>query len=122
MSAAPGRDPGTVLIFRLGSLGDTVVALPCFHAVARRYPNARRLVLTNMPVSVKAPSLASILEPSGLVHGFLDFKSPLTFTSARALRKEIRRLKPDLLVFMAARPKRRDFWRDLAFFRACGVR
>jgi hypothetical protein len=34
-----------VLIYRLGSLGDTVVALPALHLVARAFPNAERVML-----------------------------------------------------------------------------
>ena len=42
-----------VLIYRLGSLGDTVVALPSLHLIARAFPDAERRVLTNFPVSGK---------------------------------------------------------------------
>ena len=31
-----------VVVYRLGSLGDTVVALPCLHAVADAVPEAER--------------------------------------------------------------------------------
>ena len=43
-----------VLIYRLGSLGDTLVALPALHLVARAFPDAERRMLTNFPVKVKA--------------------------------------------------------------------
>ena len=36
-----------VVIYRLGTLGDTIVALPCFHQIARVFPNAARIILTN---------------------------------------------------------------------------
>jgi heptosyltransferase-3 len=45
-----------VLIFRLGSIGDTVVALPCFHAIERAFPGHRRVLLTNSLTSVRASS------------------------------------------------------------------
>ena len=35
-----------ILIYRIGSLGDTIVALPCFHLIERLYPNAERVLLT----------------------------------------------------------------------------
>lgn len=50
-----------ILIYRLGSLGDTVIALPAFHAVRRAFPDARITLLTNRPVSSKAPPVAAIL-------------------------------------------------------------
>ena len=62
-----------VLIYRLGSLGDTVVALPCFHLIARAFPNAERVMLTNFPVHAKAPAAASVLGDSGLVHSYMRY-------------------------------------------------
>ena len=56
-----------VLIYRLGSLGDTLVALPALHLVARAFPDAVRRMLTNFPVNVKAPAAAAILGDSRLV-------------------------------------------------------
>ena len=54
-----------IVIYRLGSLGDTIVALPCFHAITRAHPGAERIVLTNFPVSAKAAPLEGILGGSG---------------------------------------------------------
>jgi len=112
-----------VLIYRLGSLGDTVVALPSFHLVARTFPHARRLLLTNFPVHAKAPSASAILGESGLVHGYLNY--PVGTRSVRDLLRlwwSIRRFRPDLLVYLA-KPRGEDaVLRDERFFRACGVR
>jgi heptosyltransferase III len=111
----------TILIFRLGSLGDTIVVLPCFHAIARRFPDARKVVLTNAPVSIKAPRIASILGPSGLVDDFIEFRSPVGFADGVRLARTIANLGASTLVFLAARPRRLSYLRDLAFFRACGL-
>ena len=57
-----------VLVYRLGSLGDMLVALPALHLVARAFPEAERRMLTNVPVSSKAPAAGSrgdIGRPSG---------------------------------------------------------
>ena len=62
-----------VLIYRLGSLGDMLVALPALHLVARAFPNAERRMLTNFPVNVKAPAAAAILGDSGLVQGYFRY-------------------------------------------------
>ena len=50
-----------ILIYRLGSLGDTVVALPCFRLIRSHYPEAEITVLTNIPVSGKAAPLKACL-------------------------------------------------------------
>ena len=62
-----------VLVYRLGSLGDTVVALPALHLIARAFPDAERRMLTNFPVSVKAPAAAAILADNGLIHGYFRY-------------------------------------------------
>ncbi|MFM8990095.1 MAG: hypothetical protein ACKOUS_10790, partial [Alphaproteobacteria bacterium] len=62
-------DVRRVLVFRLGSLGDTVVALPSFHRVARAFPRAERRVLTNVPRSARETDLDAVLGGTDLVHG-----------------------------------------------------
>ena len=63
----------TIIIFRIGSIGDTVVALPCFHRIARSFPNFRRIVVTDVPASQKASSVESVLGNSGLIDGVIYF-------------------------------------------------
>jgi glycosyltransferase involved in cell wall biosynthesis len=74
----------------MGSLGDTVVALPCFHKLAVAFPNAERYVLTNIPVSAKAAALELILGQSGLIHGVVDY--PLKLRSVKEMWSLSRRL------------------------------
>ena len=50
-----------IVIYRLGSIGDTVIALPCFKLIKSSYPNHKILVLTNVPVSDKTAPLMSVL-------------------------------------------------------------
>jgi len=60
-----------VLIYRLGSLGDTIVALPALRLVERSFPDAERWVLTNFNVGNRAAAMAAGLDGTGLVHGYL---------------------------------------------------
>ena len=112
-----------VLIYRLGSLGDTVVALPCFHLIARVFPNAERRLLTNFPVHAKAPASAAVLGSSGLVHGYMSYtvgtRNPLELMRLAA---EIRRFRPDVLVYMPHIRPQNAVRRDRLFFRVAGVR
>ncbi len=112
-----------VLIYRLGSLGDTVVALPCLHLVARNYPQAERRLLTNFPVHSKAPAAAAVLGDSGLVHGYMRY-SVGTRHAGELIRLawEIRRYAPDLLVYLMPLRAWRNVRRDRIFFRLAGVR
>lgn len=112
-----------VLVYRLGSLGDTLVALPSLHLVARAFPHARRRLLTNFPVNQKAPAAAAVLGDSGLIHAYERYevgtRNPLDLL---LLALRIRLFRPDVLVYlMAARgvPAAR---RDRLFFRwVCGI-
>ncbi len=113
----------TVIIFRLGSIGDTVISLPCLHAIAKATPNARRLVLTNFPVNAKAAPLEAILGPSGLIHGTMKF--PAATRSPRQmwlLFKELRRSGAKTLFFMTERRGVAATWRDVLFFKLCGLK
>ncbi len=118
-----GSDVKRVLVYRLGSLGDTVVALPCFHLIARKFPRAERVLLTNFPVHAKAPASAAVLGESGLIHRYMRYtvgtRNPVELLRLAA---EIRRFHPDVVVYlMPVRPLknvRRDRW----FFRFAGAR
>jgi len=112
-----------IVIYRLGSLGDTVVALPCFHKIAAAFPNAERLVLTNIPVSAKAAPLPSILENSGLVHGYLTYPVGVRSLSALwNLSRQLRRLRSSTLVYLATPRGGFSIERDYLFFRLCGFK
>jgi len=111
-----------VLIYRLGSLGDTVVALPCFHQIARAYPDAERCLLTNVPVHSKAPAAFAVLEGSGLVHGFLPYPiATRNLADLLSLQKQIRAFRPQVLVYLTPRRMAGEVLRDAAFFRLCGI-
>jgi heptosyltransferase III len=112
-----------VLIYRLGSLGDTVVALPSLHLVARAFPEAERRLLTNFPVDVKAPPAAAVLGESGLVSGY--FRYAVGMRNVFSLAKlwwQLRRWRPDVLVYLGVARGVESARRDARFFRLCGVR
>ncbi len=112
-----------VLVYRLGSLGDTVVALPSLYLVARAFPSATRLLLTNQPAVEKAVPAQSLLEGTGLVQGSLTYplgtRDPWRLLS---LRNRIRAWRPEVLVYLAAVRSAKAVYRDAIFFAACGIR
>lgn len=112
----------TIIIYRLGSIGDTVVALPCFHRIATTFPNSRRIVLTNVPVSAKAAPLAMVLSGSGLIHGTIEY--PIELRSPLALVQLARRIcatGAKILIYLTASRGRLVVMRDVAFFHMCGI-
>lgn len=118
-----GASRERILIYRLGSLGDTVVALPCLHAVARAFPDAERVMLTNMPVSTKAAPLEAILGGSGLVQGYIAYPvGTRSFRALRALRRQLGGVGASTLVYLTPSRGLLSAWRDVLFFRLCGFR
>jgi len=112
-----------VLVYRLGSLGDTVVALPGFKLIARAFPEAERRLLTSFPPNAKAPASSAILENTGLIHGFVRY-SLRTRNVGELIRVwwQILRWRPEVLVYLAARSGLADAKRNALFFRLCGIR
>lgn len=112
-----------LVIYRLGSLGDTVIALPMFHAIARAFPEHERIVLTNFPVANVAAPLMGVLEGSGLVHAAVSYPVGLrSFGGLLAVRQKVRSLGAQTMVYLAAPRGLAACYRDLLFFKACGFR
>jgi heptosyltransferase-3 len=111
-----------VLIYRLGSLGDTVVALPVYHLVERAFPGAERRLLTNFPVMGKAAAAQAVLQGSGLVDGYLSYpvgtRNPLQLL---LLWWKIALWNPQVLVYLAPARGVGTARRDAKFFRLCGI-
>jgi lipopolysaccharide heptosyltransferase III len=112
----------SVLIYRLGSIGDFVIALPCLHLVRRRFPEARVVLLTNLPVEARAAPAASVFEGSGLVDAILTYQlGTRDLRRLQRLRDEIRGLGPDLFVYLASRNALWRVARDYLYFKSCGI-
>ena len=111
-----------VLIYRLGSLGDTVVALPALHLVARCFPTAERRMLTNVPVHAKAPATAAVLDGSGLVDGYFKYSVGMRgFLGLARLWWQLVRWRPQVVIYMAAFRGADAVRRDSRFFAMCGI-
>ena len=112
-----------VLIFRQGSLGDTVVALPCFRLIKQAYPGAKIDVLTNKPINSKACALEMVLENMGLVDEYFTYPASVKLSEKMSwLKKYIKEVRPDRLIYMLERPGLQQTWRDYLFFKFCGVK
>jgi ADP-heptose:LPS heptosyltransferase len=114
------------LIFLLGSLGDTLVALPALKLIARRFPSAQRRVLTDRSVHPKAASMATLLDGTGLVHDYFWFPGRSEDTNRlraiMALARDIRVWKPDVLVYLHEQRGQMIALRDAGIFKLLGIR
>jgi ADP-heptose:LPS heptosyltransferase len=112
-----------VLVYRLGSLGDMVVALPALHRAARTFPQAERRLLTNFPAHAKAPTAAAVLGGSGLVHGYMRYAvGTRRVVELAQLWWSIARWRPEVVVYLTGARGIPAARRDARFFRLCGVR
>ena len=123
MPTAARKKIDKVLIYRLASLGDTVVSLPCFHGIRRAYPQAHHSLLTVSPHG-KRTSAMSVLRGTGLVDDYFHYRQGTrNIRELMDLRRRVRQRAPDILFYFFARPKSYPMLiRDLAFFWSCGVR
>lgn len=119
-----------ILIYRLGSLGDTVIALPAFHKIHNTFQDADITLLTNHPINTKAAPLESILGNGYFFHRVINYpigtRNPLLLLK---LIKEIRELNIDILIYLISTRRLKTTWatkisilRDKWFFKAAGVK
>jgi len=110
-----------IVIFKLGSLGDTIVALPFFHRIAERFPDSRRILLTNFPETASASPLEAILEGTGLIHEYISYPTRVRSPAILwALRQKLAALKADTLIYLLQGRSLFRSRRDYLFFRLCG--
>lgn len=114
--------PEVVLIFHLGSLGDTAVAIPCYREIARRHPHAKRFLLTDASIGSKMVPMAMLLQPMGLIDGSISFPMHLRrLKDMRELRRRIRNVRPTTLYYLTPEKRLLALMRHFCFFCACGI-
>jgi ADP-heptose:LPS heptosyltransferase len=111
-----------VLIFQIGSMGDTVISMPCYREIARRYPDATRYLLTNYPTGKKMVPAESILSGTGLIAGSVEYPMPLRGKDAIIeLYEKVRSLGAKTLYYLTPETRLHRLIRHYAFFRICGI-
>jgi ADP-heptose:LPS heptosyltransferase len=115
-----------LLIYQLGSLGDTVISLPAYRAVRHTFgPAASIQVLHNLPEEGRVTP-QQLLEGSGLVDaaiGFRQARGAEGLPGWLELRRRLVSLQFDAAVYFApAERPATAVKRDRLFFRLCGIR
>ena len=115
-----------VLVYQIGSLGDTyLVSVPAYRAVRRHFgPRARLRVLHNAPPKGRT-SPHEVLDGSGLVDEAVTFRQYAGRSNWRTWLEvwvKLRRLRPDAVAYLApAERSAQQVERDRLFFRLCGI-
>jgi heptosyltransferase-3 len=118
-----------ILLYRIGSLGDTIIALPAFNKVREVYPDADITLLTNRPITSKAPALESVLSNDYYYDRVINY--PSGTRSPRilfAVWREIKAQKIDIVINLSTTRILKDLrltklavLRDNLFFRSAGI-
>lgn len=111
-----------ILVYHIGSLGDTLVAVPALWVVRETYPNAHITMLTNKQAGKSLVQACDILDGSGLIDDYIVY--PVGRPLAKAgLLFHLRSRKFDSLVYLIrAYLDDRRIKRDKLFFRLAGIK
>lgn len=118
-----------VLVFHIGSLGDTLVAVPALKALRDHYPSACISLLTNIDSTSRETATREILTETGWIDRWMEYP---TFTFSKHavfclkkivhLHQKIRQSRYDILIYLVRQRSRRAIRRDYLFFRTAGIR
>jgi heptosyltransferase III len=119
--------PHRILVFRIGSLGDTIVAIPAFWRIRQAFPDAHIAFLSNSDLRTTGYVQPShILPANGLFDEWLTYPSNVgsarfAIESGKLLFK-LRKSKFDSLVYLMPRTRTENqIQRDRFFFRMAGI-
>lgn len=125
MATANKKQPKSVLVYQIGSLGDTLVSIPAYRAVRRHFgPEAQIRVLHNAPANNRA-SPHQVLEGTPLVDGavtFQQYNGRSNWKTWIEVWSKLRESQVDAVAYIAPgqrTPKQVE--RDKLFFRLMGV-
>ena len=115
-----------ILVFRVGELGDTLIALPSLHAIRSTYPDAHITFLGNVNSNSKNVTAQQTIPASGLIDDWLSYsvhRGGWRGLQSLALLNRLRQGNFDTLVYLAPRlRKAKDVRRDLFFFKMAGIK
>src|SRR5437588_12908164 len=94
-----------ILIYRIGELGDTLIALPALWAVRRAFPEAALTFLGSEFPGSGYVAARAVLPPEGLIDDWLTYTPAKArgFANLFRLGRTLRRRRFDLLVYLAPR-------------------
>jgi ADP-heptose:LPS heptosyltransferase len=114
-----------ILVYRLGHLGDTLIALPSLAAIRKTFPNAHISLLSNFFSPAERVSPDHVI-PDGLIDEWLTYESGDSGSKPLEMLRllvRLRRQRFDTLAYLAPRIRpERDVRRDLFFFRSAGIK
>ncbi|MEW6362060.1 MAG: glycosyltransferase family 9 protein [Acidobacteriota bacterium] len=116
--------PERILVFRIGSLGDILIAMPSFWRLRQAYPESELILLSGTsPDNAKMISATAILPKSGLFDGYLTYPDAASPAEAAKMLLEVYKSKAETMVYLMPRTRSANaIWRDRFAFRLAGIR
>jgi len=119
-----------ILVYHIGSLGDTLVALPALRAVRENFPLAHITLLTDLQSGKNRVQCHDILEGSGLIDDYILYKIDNSFLGkglyllrmARLLVVLRKRGIKTLIYLVRTENNNPRIKRDKLFFRCSGIK
>lgn len=116
-----------ILVYRIGQLGDTIVALPAMWAVRRAWPEAHLALLFDRHRKAGYVAAFDLLQGCGIFDEFIGypFEARLGRKATEAVRllAMVRGRRFDTLVYLAPSGRSEErVRRDRTFFRAAGIK
>jgi asparagine synthase (glutamine-hydrolysing) len=122
-----GSGNSRIVVYRIGQLGDTIVALPAMRAVRENFPDAHIELLCDRHPGTNYVLAADVLTPMGIFDDFITYE---VSRSKHHRRSQFANLEPllrkkhfDTVVYLAPSQRRKQqILRDWMFFRFVGIR
>ena len=119
------KEKSWVLVYLVGSLGDTIVCIPALEAIRRQFPNDKIILLHDYQTLVPVSPLEIV--PKSLIDGSLSYvihsQPLLKIRELYRLRRRIRHEKVKAVVYLVSSERFGWLvWRDKLFFRLCGIK
>jgi ADP-heptose:LPS heptosyltransferase len=118
--------PKRILVFRVGELGDTIIALPSLRAVREAFPGAHISFLGNVNSKSNNVTAQQAIPATGLIDEWLSYSvngAGWRSWQSVSLLKRLRKARFDTLVYLAPRLRKpKEVHRDLLFFRLAGIK
>jgi len=116
-----------VLVYRIGQLGDTIMALPAMRAVRKHFPDAHIELLCDRHERTNYMLAADILAPMQLFDGFITYDVAAQKGGRRSRFSELapllRKKRFDTIVYLAPSQRTRSqVLRDWSFFKLVGIK
>jgi ADP-heptose:LPS heptosyltransferase len=111
-----------ILIYHIGSLGDTLVVIPALRVVRTSYPQAHITMMTDGQPGRRLVQANDILDGSGLIDDYIIYKAGSHLSLARLLLR-LRLEKFDSLIYLIRiAPGGRRLLRDKLYFKLAGIK